>query len=186
MIGETPPDGDGGVLPAIVPPVSITTTHSQISYVRNLTGNAPVSLVSQFPDSLVSKSLHLGIPLIPPSRMMNMPDEKMFKEGCDSDIQRGPFYETGVSDEMFVTMDEDKSVSELAIPPVMATVLEMSREPAQMEKTSSERVIVEELSVDMINRMHVNQLKAELSKRGVNKSGLKTDLIKKTEGGGCK
>ena len=83
-------------------------------------------------------------------------------------------------------MDEDEPVSELAIPPVVATVPEVSREPAQMEKTSSERVIVEELSVDMINRMHVNQLKAELSKRRVNKSGLKTDLIKKTEGGGCK
>ena len=186
MIGETPPDGDGGVSPAIVPPVSITTTHSQVSYVSNLTGNAPVSPVSQFPVSLVSKSSHLGIPLTPPSRMMNMPDEKLFEEGYDSDIQRGPFYETGVSDEMFVGMDEDEPVSELAIPPVVATVPEVSREPAQMEKTSSERVIVEELSVNMINRMHINQLKAELSKRGVNKSGLKTDLIKKTEGGGCK
>ena len=162
MIGETPPDGDGGVSPAIVPPVSITTTHSQVSYISNLTGNAPVSPVSQFPVSLVSKSSHLGIPLTPPSRMMNMPDEKLFEEGYDSDIQRGPFYETGVSDEMFVGMDEDEPVSELAIPPVVATVPEVSREPAQMEKTSSERVIVEELSVDMINRMHVNQLKAEL------------------------
>ena len=130
MIGETPPYGDGGVSPAIVPPVSITTTHSQVSYVSNLTGNAPVSPVSQFPVSLVSKSSHLGIPLTPPSRMMNMPDEKLFEEGYDSDIQRGPFYETGVSDEMFVGMDEDEPVSELAIPPVVATVPEVSREPA--------------------------------------------------------
>ena len=47
-------------------------------------------------------------------------------------------------------------------------------------------MIIEELNVDMIDRMHFNELKVELSKRGVNKSGLKTDLIKKTEGGGCK
>ena len=102
MIGETPPDGDGGVSPAIVHHVSITTAHSQVSYVSNLTGNAPVSPVPQFPVSLVSKLSHLGIPLIPPSRMMNMPDEKLFGEGYDSDIQSKPFYETGVSDEMFV------------------------------------------------------------------------------------
>ena len=118
--------------------------------------------------------------------MMNIPDEKLFEEGYDSDIQRGHFYETGVSDYMFVGIDEDEPVSELAIPPVVVTVPEVSRELAQMEKTSPERVIVEELSVKMINRIHVYQLKAELSKRGVNKSGLKTDLIKKTEGGGCK
>ena len=74
-------------------------------------------------------------------------------------------------------MNEDESVSELVIPPVVATVPEVSRKPAQIEKTFLERVIVEELSVDKINRMHVNQLKAELSKCGVNKSGLKTDLI---------
>ena len=80
---------------------------------------------------------------------------------------------------MFVGMDEDEPVSELVIPPVVATVLEVSREPAQMEKTSSERVIIEELSVYMIDRIHVNELKVELSKRGVNKSGLKTDLMKK-------
>ena len=133
MIGETPPDGDGGVSPAIVPPVSITTTHSQASYVSNLIGNAPVSPQSEFPVSLVLKSSHLGIPLTPPSRIMNMPDEKLFEEGYDSDIQIGPFYETGVSDEMFVAMDEDESVSELVIPPVVVTVPEMSREPAQME-----------------------------------------------------
>ena len=80
MIGETSPDGDGGVSSAIVPPVSITTIYSQVSYVSNLTGNAPVSPVSQFPVSLVSKSSHLGIPLRSPSRMMNMPDENPFKE----------------------------------------------------------------------------------------------------------
>ena len=70
MIGETPPDGDGGVSPAIVPPVLITTTHSQVSYVSNLTGNAHVSPESEFPASLVLKSSHLRIPLTPPSRMM--------------------------------------------------------------------------------------------------------------------
>jgi len=89
MIGETPPDWDGGVSPTIVPPVSITTTHSQVSYVTNLTGNTPVSPVFQFPVSLVSKSSHLGIPLTPPSRMMNMPDEKQFEVGYNSDIQYG-------------------------------------------------------------------------------------------------
>ena len=81
MIRETLPDEDGGVLPAIVPPVSITTTHSQVSYVSNLTGNAPVSPESKFPVSPVLKSSHLGIPLIPPSRMINMPDEELFEEG---------------------------------------------------------------------------------------------------------
>ena len=40
-------------------------------------------------------------------------------------------------------------------------------------------MIVKELNVDTIDMMHANQLKAELSKRGVNKSGLKTGLIKK-------
>ena len=40
-------------------------------------------------------------------------------------------------------------------------------------------MIVKELNVDIIDMMHANQLKAELSKRGVNKSGLKTGLIKK-------
>ena len=62
-----------------------------------------------------------------------MPDEELFEEGYDSDIQRGPFYETDISDETCVAMDEDESVSELVIPPVVATVLEMSREPAQCD-----------------------------------------------------
>ena len=93
--------------------------------------------------------------------------------------KEGLLYETGVSDEIFVVMDKDESVSELVIPPVVAILPEMRLEPAQMEKTSTEVVIVKELSVNLIHRMHVNQLKAELSKRGVNKSRLKTDLIKK-------
>ena len=178
MIGKTPPDGDGRVSLAIVPPVSITSTHSQVSYVSNLTGNAPVSPESEFPVSFVLKSSHIGIPLTLLSRIMNMPDEKLFEEGFDSDIQRGPFYKIGVSNEMLVAINEDESVSELVIPLVVATVPKMSREPAQMEKTSSERVIVEELSVYMIDRIHFNELKVKLSKRGVNKSRLKTDLIK--------
>ena len=177
MIGETPPDGDGEISVAIVPSMSIMTSYTQDSYIINLTGNAPVSPEIEFPVLPVLKSLHLGIPLTPPSRMMNIPDEVFLDEGYVSDIQIEPFYETGTSNEMLDTMDEDEPVSELVIPPIVATVPEVSREPAQMERTSSERVIVEELSVDMINRMHVNQLKAELSKRGVNKSGLKTDLI---------
>ena len=166
MIGETPPDGDGGVSPAIVPPVSITTTHSQASYVSNLIGNAPVSPQSEFPVSLVLKSSHLGIPLTPPSRMMNIPDEVFLDEGYVSDIQIEPFYETGASDEILDVMDEDEPVSKLVIPPVVATVPKMSREPAQMEKTSTYRVIVKEWSVDLFNMMYVNQLKAELSKCG--------------------
>ena len=173
MIGETPPDGDGEISVAIVPSMSIMTSYTQDSYIINLTGNAPVSPEFEFPVSLVLKSSHIGIPLTPPSRMMNIPDEELFEE-----VQRWPFYETGISDEMFVVMNEDELISELVIPPVEATVPEMSREPAQMEKTSTERVIVKESSVDLIDRMHVDQLKAELSKRGVNKSRLKTDLIK--------
>ena len=153
--GKTSPDENGGVLAAIVLPVSITTRHTQDSYIRNLNGNAPVSHESEFPISLVLKSSHLGIPLIPPSRMINIPDEKLFEEGYGSDIQRGPFHEIGVSDEILVVMDEDESVSELVIPPVVATLPSMSREPAQMEKTSTERVIVKELRVDLIVRMHV-------------------------------
>ena len=86
MIGEIPLDGDAGVSAAIVPPVSIATNQTQDSYVSNLTGNEPVSTESEFPVSLVLKSSHLGIPLTPPSRMMNMSDEKLFEEGYDSDI----------------------------------------------------------------------------------------------------
>ena len=137
MIGEIPLDGDVGISAAIVPPISITTSQTQDSYVSNLTGNEPVFPESEFPVSLVLKSSHLGIPLTPPSRMMNMPNEKLFEEGYDSDIQWGPFYETGVSDDMLVVMNEDESVSKLVIPPVVATVPEMSREPAQMDKTST-------------------------------------------------
>ena len=60
--------------------------------------------------------------------------KSFFEEGYDSDIQKGLFYETGVSDDIFVAMDEDESVSELVIPPVVTTVPEMSRELAQMKK----------------------------------------------------
>ena len=166
MIGETPPDGDGEISVAIVPSMSIMTSYTKDSYIINLTGNAPVSPEFEFLVSPVLKSLHLGIPLTPPSRMMNIPDEVFLDEGYVSDIQIEPFYETGVSDEMLDVMDEDEPVSELVISPVVVTVPKMSREPAQMEKTSTYRVIVKEWSVDLFNMMYVNQLKAELSKCG--------------------
>ena len=51
--------------------------------------------------------------------MMNIPDENLFYERYDIDMQRWLFYETGISDEMFVPMNEDEPVSELVIPPVV-------------------------------------------------------------------
>ena len=89
MIGETPLDGDGGMSAAIVPSMSIMTSHTQNSCISNLIRNAPVFPESEFPVSPVLKSSHLGIPLAPPSRIMNIPDEELFDEGYDSNIQRG-------------------------------------------------------------------------------------------------
>ena len=77
-------------------------------------------------------------------------------------MQRWLFYETGVSNEMFVPMNEDEPVSELVIPPVVATVSKINVEPVQINQTTTERVIVKKISVDMIDKMHVSPLEVEL------------------------
>ena len=65
----------------------IMTNDTQNSVVSHLTGNASVTLEPVFPILPDLKSTYLGILLTLPSRMMNIPDEKLFEEGYDSDIQ---------------------------------------------------------------------------------------------------
>ena len=59
-------------------------------------------------------------------------------------------------------MNEDEPVSELVIPPVVATVSKINVEPVQINQTTTERVIVKKISVDMIDKMHVSPLEVEL------------------------
>ena len=155
------------------------TNDTQNSVVSHLTGNASVTLEPVFPVSPDLKSTHLGILLTLPSRMMNIPDEELFEEEYERYATRRNFYETRVGDETYIAIDEGEPVSVLVIPPVVSTGPEMSVELVEMDKTTTERVIVKELIADMIDKIHVIQLKAELSKRGINKSGLKADVLKK-------
>ena len=92
---------------------------------------------------------------------------------------RRNLYETRVGDEIYSAIDEGEPVSVLVIPPVVATGPEMSVELVEMDKTTTERVIVKELIADMIDKILVIQLQAVLLKRGINKSGLKADVLKK-------
>ena len=90
---------------------------------------------------------------------MNIVSGKIFEKGYDSDGHMRPFYEHGVSDEAFVTMIEDKPIREIE-----ATTASKIDTPA-----SAEPVFTNEI----IDIMNVKDLIYSLSKRGVNKAGLR-------------
>ena len=49
----------------------------------------------------------MGLPPSPPCQVLQMPQDEMLEGGYDTDTQLGPFYEDGVSNEVFVSMDEN-------------------------------------------------------------------------------
>ena len=105
------------------------------------------------------------MPPTPPSRVMNIVSDELFEEGYDSDGQMGPFYEHGVSDEEFVTMKEDGLVREIEVMPA----------PEMETPASAEPVLTDEI----IDTMKFKDLRYALSKSGVNKAGLKGELVRK-------
>ena len=72
-------------------------------------------------------------------------------------------YEYGVSDEEFVTMTEDEPVQETEVTPAPEIETPASAEPV--------------LTDEIIDTMKVKYLRDALSKRDVNKSGLKGELV---------
>ena len=77
----------------------------------------------------------------------------------------GPFYEHGVSDEEFVTMTEDEPVREIEVTPA----------PEMETPASAEPVLTDKIS----DTMKFKYMRDSLSKRGVNKAGLKVGLVRK-------
>ena len=96
---------------------------------------------------------------------MNIVSDELFEEGYDSDGQMGPLYEHGVSGEEFVTMTEDEPVREIEVTPAPEMETPASAEPV--------------LTDTIIDTMKVKDLRYALSKRGVNKAGLKGELARK-------
>ena len=79
--------------------------------------------------------------------------------------QMGPLYEHGVSDEEFVTMTKDEPVREIEVTPAPEMETPASAEPVLTDK--------------IIDTMKVKDLRDALSKRGVNRAGLKGELVRK-------
>ena len=107
----------------------------------------------------------MGLPATPPSRVLNMPSIELIDQGYDSDMQIGPFFETGVADETFVSMDED--------------VLEEVAPPAQVQEVEPETASDPVLTSETIDKMKVAELRVALDARGMSKTGLKTVLIER-------
>ena len=165
MSGETLPNRDDGNTAATPLPVSIHTNEPQLSIASTITVDPPSTPPPTFPASPTLNLTNLGIPPTPPSLVMNIVSDKLFEEGYDSDGQMGPFYEHGVSDEKFVTMTEDEPFREIEVMPA----------PKMETPASAEPVLTDEI----IETMKFRDLIDALSKRGVNKSGLKGELVRK-------
>ena len=95
----------------------------------------------------------------------------MLEDGYDTDMQLGPFYEDGVSDEVFVSMDEEA-------PEVPATNI---APPSQTENSdnlnhAASNSSNSELRREDIAKLKVTELRTELGKRGLSKNGLKKVL----------
>ena len=162
MSGETRSNLESAYGDEEVPPSSVTTDGAQVSINSDVTDHAPstpgISLPSLTP-------VTMGLPVTPPSRVLNMPSIALLDQGYDSDMQMGPFVETGVTDEAFVSMDED-------VPEEVAQPLQV---PEVVPETGSDPVLTSE----MIDKMVVAELKVALDARGMSKIGLKAVLIER-------
>ena len=165
MSGETPPNHNDDDTADTPLPVSIQTNEPQPSIVSTITVDPPSTPPPTLPALPTLNLTNLRMPPTPPSRVMNIVSDELFEEGYDSDGQMGPFYEHGVSDEEFVTMTEDEPVQEIEVTPA----------PEMETAESAEPVLTDEI----IDTMKVKDLRDALSKRGVNKAGLKGELVRK-------
>jgi len=95
-----------------------------------------------------------------------MPQDEMLEDGYDTDLQLGPFYEDGVSDEVFVSMDEDApEVPATNIAPPIHTKNSDDLKCAASTPSNSE------LKKEDISKLKVAELRIELGKRGLSKMG---------------
>ena len=163
MSGETLPnrnDGDTGATPLHV---CIQTNEPQLSIVRTITVDPPLTLLPTLPASSTLNLTNLVMLATPPSRVTNIVSDELFEEGYDSDGQMGPFYENRVSDQEFFTMTEDEPVREIEVTPAPKMETPASAEPFLTNK--------------IIDTMKVKYMRDDISKRGVNKAGLKGELV---------
>ena len=165
MSWETPPNRNDGDTAATPLPVSIQTNEPQLSIASTITVNPTSTPPPTLPASPTLNLTNLDMPPTPPSRVMNIVSDKLFEEGYDSDGQMGPFYEHGVSDENFVTMTEDEPVREIAVTPAPKIETPASAEPV--------------LTDEIIDTMKVKDLIDSHSKHGVNKAGMKGQVVRK-------
>lgn len=94
----------------------------------------------------------------PPLQALKMPEQSLVQEIYDSDMQMGPFFEEGVEDELFVSMDESV---------VPADAIE------NVEDSSSVTALINA----EIDSFKVIEIRKDLNKRGMFKNGLKSVLV---------
>ena len=95
----------------------------------------------------------------------------MLEDRYGTDMQLGPFYEDGVSDEAFVSMDEyAHEVPAMNIVPLIHTKNSNNLKYAASNLSNSE------LKKEDISKLKVAELRIELGKRGLSKNGLKKVL----------
>ena len=164
-MGKLRPNRKNGDNAATPIPGSIQTNEAQLSIASTITVDPPSTPPPTLPASPTLNLTSLRMPPTPPSRVMNIVSDELFEEGYDSDGQMGPFYEHGVSDEEFFTMTEDEPVRGIEVTPA-----------PEMETPASAELV---LNDEIIGTMKVKDLRDALSKRGVNKAGLKGGLVRK-------
>ena len=165
MDGETQRNDQGCDAVERVPPGTLQLDEHEGSTLSSITPQ-----VIATPERITEKQQHveMGLPPTPPLRTLNIPEQPLLEEGYDSDMQRGPFYQDGVRDEMFFDMSEDA-------PEVVEAILLPDDATENIENSTTTNMLTDE----QIGAMKVVELRTELEKRGMSKNGLKNVLIQR-------
>ena len=139
-----------------------TAVHNSNSTVQS--GLTEVSATPRKQHEAQNGNKEPGLPPTPPMRSLISIDEGINETGYDSDGYKGPFYE-GIKAEGTLIIDDEEEVGVAGIE--VASTAENRENPKNPEV----------LGIDMVDKMKVVELKAELKKRGVSIRGKKEELI---------
>ena len=115
-----------------------------------------------------TRAVEMGLPSTPPFRALKRPEKSLIEKGYDSDMQMGPFFEEGVEDEVFVSMNESAPEEPEALLVPANAVEDMGNFSPVTALTDAD-----------IDTLKVLGLRLELEKRGMSINGLKKVLVER-------
>ena len=146
-----------------LPPTSLPD-HPSTIHNSNATVRSGLTEVSETPNKQredQNGNAEPGLPPTPPMRSLLCTDDEVNQEGYDSDGRQGPFFD-GVEEEGMLVGDDEEEAGLLGV------------EVGRIAENSENRV---ELSLDMVSKLKVVELRNELKKRVASIKGKKEELV---------